>query len=60
MTVLYRSLAVTLLAISLISCESKTATITVDPGLGGQHPYVNCDVGVPNPDYVPPSASVRP
>src|SRR5689334_11744312 len=42
-------------AAALTGCESKTATITVDPGLGGKFPAVDCHAVIPNPDYPLPT-----
>lgn len=44
---------VAMAALVLTGC-SKTATVTVDPGLGNNtQPAVDCHVVVPNPDYQP-------
>lgn len=47
--------------IGLTACATPEASVTVRSNIGSdQQPYVHCDAVVPNPDYVPPSTSVRP
>ena len=44
------------LAVSVSACTTPEATVTVKSGIGSDvQPFIACDVGVPNPDYVPTS-----
>lgn len=48
-----RIVAVTALTVALTGC-GRTATITVDPGMGNNvAPAVDCHAVIPNPDYHP-------
>lgn len=42
-----KSIALGFLALALTGC-TRTATITVDPGMNGPQPDVKCEVIVPN------------
>lgn len=44
-----RGIAAVLLMVALTAC-TKTATITVDPGMNGPQPDVKCEVIVPSAD----------
>lgn len=49
-----------LAALVLTGC-GKTATITVDPGMGnGVSPAVDCHAVIPNPDYHPTTGATKP
>lgn len=46
-------------ALILTGC-TRTATITVDPGMNGPQPDVECHVVVPNANHQPTTESKKP